>query len=188
VLASACTSPLIGKKDIATYDFGPVAMAREGAPRLKQPLRVYDVGGPAWLNSASIYYRLAYRDASRPQAYAGSRWVMAPSALFGNRLRQRLAGAGGGVIAPGDGLRAPAALRVELDEFTQVFDAQDRSRAVVRLRASLVGARALIAHRSFSVDRVAASQNAEGGVRALSAASDDVLEQLLQWIATSLKE
>ena len=187
LLASACSLPLNGTGEVAAYDFGAAAGAREGGPRLSQPLLVYDVGGPAWMDSASIHYRLAYRDASRPQAYAGSRWVMPPAALLTNRLRQRLAGAGGGVILPTDGLRAPVALRLELDEFTQVFDAENRSRAVVRLRASLVGSRSLVAQRAFSVDKPAASQDAEGGVRALTAASDDLLEQLLDWIAASLK-
>ena len=185
--SAACSFPLNGKGEVAAYDFGTAAGAREGAPRLRQPLLVYDVGGPAWMDTASIHYRLAYRDASRPQAYAGSRWVMSPAALLTNRLRQRLAGAGGGVILPTDGLRAPVALRVELDEFTQVFDAENRSRAVVRLRASLVGSRSLIAQKAFSVDKAAASHDAEGGVRALTAASDKVLEQLLDWVAASLK-
>lgn len=188
LLVPACSLPLTGKVELAAYDFGQAVTAREGGPRLRQPLLVYDVSGPAWMDSASIHYRLAYRDASRPQAYSGSRWVMPPTALLGNRLRQRLSVAGGGVIMPTDGLRAPAALRVELDEFAQVFDAENRSRAVVRLRASLVGARALIAQKSFSVDKPAGSQDAEGGVRALTAASDEVLEQLVDWVAVSLKD
>jgi cholesterol transport system auxiliary component len=188
LLASGCSLPLNGKGEIAAYDFGTAAATREGGPRLRQPLLVYEVSGPAWMDTASIHYRLAYRDASRPQAYAGSRWVMPPAALLTNRLRQRLAGAGGGVILPTDGLRAAASLRVELDEFTQVFDAENRSRAVLRLRASLVGSRSLIAQKAFSVDKAAASQDAEGGVRALTAASDEVLEQLLDWVAVSMKD
>ena len=188
LLAGGCAMPLAGNGEIAAYDFGTAAGAREGGPRLRQPLLVYEVSGPAWMDVASVHYRLAYRDASRPQAYAGSRWVMSPAALLTNRLRQRLAGAGGGVILPTDGLRAPASLRVELDEFTQVFDAEHRSRAVVRLRASLVGPRALIAQQAFGADKAAASPDAEGGVRALTAASDELIEQLLQWVAVSLKE
>jgi cholesterol transport system auxiliary component len=187
LFAGACSMPLAGKGEVVAYDFGTVPGPRDGGRQLRQPLLVYDVSAPAWVDSASIYYRLAYRDASRPQAYAGSRWVMPPAALLTNRLRQRLASAGGGVILPTDGLRAPVALRVELDEFAQVFDAEDRSRGVVRLRASLVGSRSLIAQKAFSVDRAAATPDADGGVRALTAASDAVLEQLLDWIAESLK-
>ena len=187
LLVSACSYPLVGKSEMVAYDFGPAALARTGGQRLTGQLLVYDVVAPAWMNSASIHYRLAYQDASRPQAYAGSRWVTPPGELIGARLRQRLADAGAGVIVSGDGLRAPAALRIELDEFTQVFAAPERSRAVVRLRASLVGPRALIAHRSFSVEKAAASQDAVGGVHALAAASDEVIEQLLAWVAASLK-
>ena len=188
LLAAGCSLSLSGKGEVAAYDFGTAAGTHEGRRRLRQPLLVYEVSGPAWMDTASIHYRLAYRDASRPQAYAGSRWVMSPAALLTNRLRQRLTGAGGGVILPTDGLRAPASLRVELDEFTQVFDAENRSRAVVRLRASLVGSRSLIAQKAFGVDKAAASQDAEGGVRALTAASDEVLEQLLDWVAVSMKK
>jgi len=187
VLSWGCSYQLVSKGELVAYDFGPAAAARKSQPRLTKPLLVYDVVAPAWMNSTSIYYRLAYRDASRPQAYADSRWMTAPAELLGARLRQRLADAGAGVIVSGDGLRAPAALRVELDEFTQVFEAPERSRAVVRLRASLVGARALIAQRSFSAQKAAASQNAEGGVHALAEASDEAIEQLLDWVAASLK-
>jgi cholesterol transport system auxiliary component len=183
---AGCTLPLNDKGEVAAYDFGPAATAKEGSPRLRQPLLVYDVSSPAWMDTPSIHYRLAYRDASRPQAYSGSRWMMSPAALFTGRLRQRLAAAEGGVILPGDGLRAPAALRVELDEFTQVFDAENSSRAVVRLRASLVGPRALIAQKSFSVDKATPTADAAGGVRALTAAGDEAIEQLLQWVAASL--
>jgi len=188
LLAAACSLPLNERPEVAAYDFGPAPALKEGGPRLRQPVLVYDVSGPAWMDTSAIHYRLVYRDASRAQAYAGSRWVMPPAALLSGRLRQRLAATGGGVIQPTDGLRAPAALRVELDEFTQVFDAENRSRGVVRLRASLLAPRALIAQKSFSVERPADSQDAVGGVRALTAASDDALEQVVQWVAASLTD
>jgi cholesterol transport system auxiliary component len=92
------------------------------------------------------------------------------------------------VIHPADGTRASYALRIELDEFNQVFDAPGKSRAVVRLRATLLGKTSLIAQRSFSAEREAASPDAEGGVRALIAASDEVLDQLVTWTVASLKE
>ena len=187
LLASGCSLPLNGKGEVQTYDFGPFLQAKASGGRLTQPVLVYEVTAPAWMESPAIFYRLAYVDPSRPLAYASSRWVMPPAALLSARLRQRLSGAGGGVILPSDGLRAPAALRMELEEFTQVFDAEAKSRAVVRMRASLAGPRSLIAQKSFSVDRVAPTPDAEGGVRALSAASDEALAQVLAWMASSLK-
>ncbi len=113
---------------------------------------------------------------------------MPPAALLTNRLRQRLSGASSaGVVVPADAIRTEAALRVELDDFAQVFDAADRSRALVRVRATLVGNRIGILQRAFSVEKAVASADAEGGVRSLAAASDEVIEQLLEWLAAPPK-
>jgi cholesterol transport system auxiliary component len=92
-----------------------------------------------------------------------------------------------GVFVPADGVRAAYTLRLELEEFSQVFDAPERSRALLRLRASLVRKRDVVAQRSFNVERAAATPNAEGGVRALIAASDTAGEQLIDWLAAKLK-
>jgi len=181
-------SSISSSSEVIQYDFGPLP-PRKPAPGLQQPLVVYEVNAPAWLDSPFIYYRLAYQDAARPQAYADSRWVGPPAELIAARVRAQLAESGkGGIVHPADGTRASYALRVELDEFTQTFDAPGRSRAVVRLRASLLGRNALVAQKSFSAERPAATPDAEGGVRALVAASDEILEQLVRWTVASIKE
>ncbi len=173
---------------VANYDFGPVP-DRHPAQGPRQALLVHDVGAPAWLDSPLIHYRLAYRDSARPQVYAESRWVMSPASLFTNRLRGQLSASGsGGIVQPGDGARAGYALRVELDEFTQVFDAPGKSKAVVRLRASVLGDRSLVAQRSFSVERPARTPDAEGGVRALIGASDEAIDQLIGWAVEQLRD
>ena len=173
---------------VAQFDFGPVP-AGNPTQTLRHPLVIYDVSAPAWLDSPSIYYRLAYEDAARPQAYADSRWVASPAELIATRLRGRLAASGkGGIVHPADGARASYALRVELNEFTQVFDAPGQSRAVVRMRASVLGSRALIAQKNFNVERSVGTPDAEGGVRALIAASDEALDQLVAWTVANLKE
>lgn len=187
LLAGGCAIGANSRPDIASYDFGP-APASALRPVLSRPLVVYDVGAPAWMDSTAIFYRLAYRDPARPQAYANNRWVMPPAALLTSRLRQRLSAASGaGVVMPADAIRTEAALRVELDEFTHIFDAADRSRALVRMRATLAGNRVGILQRAFSAERAVASADAEGGVRALAAASDEVIEQILDWLARGLK-
>ena len=173
---------------VALFDFGPVPPGNP-TQTLRHPLLIYDVSAPAWLDSPSIYYRLAYQDAARPQAYADSRWVSSPAELIAVRLRGRLAASGkGGIVHPADGARASYALRVELNDFTQVFDAPGQSRAVVHLRASVLGSRALIAQRSFSVERPVATPDAEGGVRALIGACDEALDELAAWTVANLKE
>jgi cholesterol transport system auxiliary component len=173
---------------VALFDFGPVPPGNP-SQTLRHPLVIYDVSAPAWLDSPSITYRLAYQDAARPQAYADSRWVSSPAELIATRLRGRLAASGkGGIVHPADGTRASYALRVELNDFIQVFDAPGSSRAIVRLRASVLGSRALIAQKSFSVERPVETPDAEGGVRALIAASDEALDQLAAWTVANLKE
>lgn len=158
-------------------------------PGLRQALLVHDVSAPSWLDSPLIHYRLTYQDATRPQAYADSRWVMSPAQLFTNRLRGRLvASGGGGIIQPGDDARAKYALRVDLEEFIQVFDAPGKSRVFVHVRASVMGNRSLIAQRSFSVERPARTPDAQGGVRALIGASDEAVDQLIGWTAGNLKD
>jgi cholesterol transport system auxiliary component len=170
------------------FDFGPVPPGNP-TQTLRNTLVIYDVSAPAWLDSPLIYYRLAYQDAARPQAYADSRWVASPAELIATRLRGRLAASDkGGVVHPADRMRASYALRVELNEFTQVFDAPGKSRAVVRLRASILGSRALVAQRSFDVERPVGTPDAEGGVRALIAASDEAVDQLVAWTIASVKD
>ena len=181
-------SPMSAPTEVTQYDFGPLP-AKNAAQGLRQPLVIYDVSAPAWLDSSLIYYRLAYQDAARPQAYADSRWVGSPAELIGSRVRGRLAASGkGGVVHPADGTRASYALRIELGEFAQVFDAPGHSRAVVRLRATVLGKNALLAQKNFSVERPAETPDAEGGVRALIEASDEAVDQLVAWTVASIKE
>jgi cholesterol transport system auxiliary component len=170
------------------YDFGPGGATLEEPPRLRREITVADATAPAWLDSPAIVYRLAYRDAAQPRAYVESRWVAAPAVLFTVQLRQRLvATTRSGVLAPGDGVRPAATLRVEVQEFSQVFDAPERSRAVVRVRAVLVADGRLLGQTSFAVDRPAPSPDAAGGARALTLAADAAIDRLIGWTADTLK-
>jgi len=174
---------------MANYDFGPPRPDKESNPRLLQDLVVAEVTAPAWMDNTGIYYRLAYRDPTRPQAYALSHWVMSPAALLGQRMRAGIARASkAGVFTPADGVRTGYTLRLELEEFSQVFDAADRSRAVLRLRASLIRQRGIVAQQAFNFEHDAATPNAEGGVRALIAASDDASDKLVDWLAANMKK
>ena len=185
---TACGAPQT-RESAASYDFGLPRADSDSKPRLQQDLSVAEASAPAWMDSQGIYYRLAYEDAARPQAYAFSRWVMPPAALLTQRLRAAIAQASkAAVFTPADGVRGEYALRLELEEFSQVFDAADRSRAVVRLRASLIRGRGVVAQQSFSVEQPAATPNAEGGVRALIAASDEAGTKLVDWLAANMRK
>ncbi|MSQ53097.1 MAG: hypothetical protein EXR28_14555 [Betaproteobacteria bacterium] len=174
-------------RDIAAYDFGPAAPAR-AEPRIGVNLALADITAPSWMDNANLYYRLAYVDPARPLAYANSRWVMPPAALLTQRLRASLRQASkAAVVAPMDGVRTEYLLRIEIEEFSQIYDSADRSRGALRLQARLVRGSELAAQQSFTVEMPAPSANAEGGVRALSAASDEAGRRLADWLATNLK-
>ena len=77
-------------------------------------------------------------------------------------------------------------MHVELDEFSQLFDSAEHSTGLVRLRATVgqanAGADRLVAQRSFVVQRPAPTQDAAGGVRALTLAVDAVVAEIAEWL------
>ena len=81
-------------------------------------------------------------------------------------------------------------LRLELEEFTQIFDTPHQSRAVIRLHASLIehNTRSLLAQRNFDTEQAAPTPNAAGAVRGLTEASDKLIENLVNWLGEKLPE
>jgi len=155
------------------YDFGPATAgaAPAGAPAALQ------VQAPAWLDGAALLYRLEYGDAARLASYRDSRWAAAPAALLHEHLRQRLARAGGPPRA--------LLLRVDVEEFCQVFSAPTRSRAVVRLRATVTDAASgrVLRQQGFAQEVETATPDAAGGAHALARAAADLATQVLDWAA-----
>ncbi|MEP7073717.1 MAG: ABC-type transport auxiliary lipoprotein family protein [Nitrosospira sp.] len=194
MLLAGCAAPR-AQTPIAIYDFGlqrPSTASNvadtSGQPQLSASLLVAATS-PAWLDSLAIQYRLAYHNLAQSYAYASSRWAAAPAALLTQRIKRRIADiSNDAVVSASDNVRTDYALRLELEEFTQVFDTPDQSRAVVRLRASLIerSTRLLLAQRSFSIEQAASTANAVGAVYALTEASDKLIENLIDWLAREL--
>lgn len=192
---TACATPRT-QKPVSIYDFGlqqpaTASDAREasGKRRVQASLLVADAAAPAWLDSTGIHYRLAYHDLAQLHVYASNRWAAAPATLLSQRIRSRIARiSDDGVMSAVDGARTDYTLRLELEEFTQVFDTIDQSRAIVKLRAGLIdrSTRLLIAQRSFRIEQAAAEPNAAGGVRALTEASDKLIGNLIDWLIEEL--
>ena len=169
------------------YDFGPGALtppAPSGATPAA-PLIVAAVEASPALDSTAILYRLAYTDAQQLRPYAQARWSMPPADLVRQRLREIL-GQHRTLLNPGKNSAPPRTLRLELEEFSQLFETPERSVGLLRLRATLVQARPdgeqWLAQRSFIVQRPAASANAPGGVQALTAATDAAAQELEAWL------
>ena len=168
------------------FDFGPPVAQTTEAKIIRASVMLQGFTAPAWLDTMALGYRLAYQEPARQRAYANSRWAGTPAALLTQRLRARLAAASEGGVIAGGGVRADYLLQLELDEFSHVFDTAERSRGLLVVRATLVSQarHALIAQRTFTIERNAASADAIGGVHALVAASDALMEALVAWTAT----
>lgn len=187
----------------AVYDFGPgdavgSPVATPTAAALA-PLALAEVESNPALDSTALVYRLAYDDVQQLRPYAQTRWSMPPAQLLRQRLRAHL-GLRRAVLNPGEGAvanhSAPGAdtglrlLRVELEEFSQVFESSTRSVGLVRLRATVVlptaAGEKLLAQRLFSQQRPAPSADAAGGVHALTQATDAAIRELDQWLQQPL--
>lgn len=163
------------------FDFG-LAPALAGPAATAGAIQVI---APPWLEGTGMLYRLEYADSMRLASFRDSRWVAPPAALLQERLRQRLARSAGaaGAAAAAD---LPT-LRVEVEEFCQVFDSPTSSRAVVQLRAALLeaGSGRVLRQRAFAQEVPAASADAHGGVRALVQASEAALARVMDWAAVA---
>jgi hypothetical protein len=74
-------------------------------------------------------------------------------------------------------------LRLELHEFSQLFDTPQRSRAMLQGNATLLDARhRIVAERGVASEQPAATDDARGGVMALVAASEALGRQLATWL------
>ena len=197
LLLAGCATPR-AQTPTAVYDFGlerPFIASAIGVTSSNPPHQFASLlvaaTSPAWLDNPSIQYRLAYHDPARSYTYASSRWSAAPVTLLTQRIKSYIAEVSNeGVVSAGDGVRADYMLRLELEEFTQVFDTPHQSRAVIRLRASLIerSTRSLLAQRSFSMEEAAPTADAAGAVRGLTEASDKMIENLINWLAGKLPE
>lgn len=159
---------------IVIHDFG-APHAASYVPRV--PLRLIEVRSPSWLGSSAMQYRLAGGQDPRRLVYLENRWAAAPPELIEAVLKRAFSLAraeGGGCL-----------LRVDLDEFSQVFDTPTQSHGLVEARASLISPRAdaILAQERLSYRVPAAQPNARGGAMALRDASLMLAAGVDQWLA-----
>jgi cholesterol transport system auxiliary component len=168
------------------YDFGdrPLALA-VATTGSSLPSVAASVQASTALDGTDMLYRLAYSDEKQLHAYTLARWAMPPAELVQQRLREGLSRQRA-VLKPGEG--AQLLMQIELDEFSQVFDAPDQSSGLLRLRATVLKATplgySLLAQRSVRMQRPASGGGAPAGVRALGAATDAAVDELAQWLQT----
>jgi cholesterol transport system auxiliary component len=174
------------------YDFGP-APAASGTAASKLPALVLpEVEAEGVLDTTALLYRLGYEDAFQLRPYAYARWSAPPPQLVRQRLRDVLGreravldnSAAAALVRRG--ADRPPVLRVELEDFSHVFDSPTESRGMVRLRCTLLqssaGGERLVAQRTFAAERPAPGADAAGGVRALTAAVDAAAAEIAVWL------
>ena len=199
-LALSACSALPSKPTRATmYDFGPGPLAAQPAqpaaaqtPLASVVIEEISTSGGA-LDNMAVLYRLGYVDAQELRPYSQSRWSMPPAQLVRQRLRDTLSlrrpvfnAREGLALNRSQNPMLPLQLRLELQEFSHFFSAPDASVGLVRLRATLVdvttAGEKLVAQRIVVAQKPAATADAPGGVRALTAATDAAIEELDQWL------
>jgi cholesterol transport system auxiliary component len=196
-LALAGCSGLPDKPTRATmYDFGPGPLTTlpttRQAPLPAIALDDISTSGGA-LDNMAVLYRLGYADAQQLRPYSQARWSMPPAQLVRQRVREQLGqrravfNAGASVaLNRSQNAVLPLLLRMDLEEFSQLFTAPETSVGLIRLRATLVevtpAGDKLIGQRNVIVQRPAPSSDAPGGVQALTAATDAAIEEIDQWL------
>lgn len=183
-----CVTPGRPAPPRTSYDFGVAAASLQVARPVSGSLVVADVAAPEWLVGDGIIYRLAYENEARPAVYSRSRWVASPAQLLTERLIQRLSGlVSGGVARSRTEAPADYLLRAELEEFSQIFDAPESSRVLVRMRATLLGSGGVrLAQQVFEAEKPAAP-DAAGAATGLREASDQLIDELGAWLLKEAK-
>lgn len=154
--------------------------------RLPVTLKVAAVDAPDWLNTRAMYYRLLYSDSDRIAAYSKSRWLASPPKLIGNALINDLSHAGRwqAVVSPDADASADYTLHMHLTRFEQDFKSSKRSVGVITARVSLIDNHkdSVVAQKRFRYAVPAPSANAQGGVSALTKASQQLLSAVQGWL------
>ncbi len=170
---------------ISTFDFGPLAQSEYLRP-VPSPIQIQFAGvtAPAWLDTQAMRYRLIYHHPAQTHVYANNRWAAPPASLLTERIKQHIA-SWQNLPDRRDNHARPATyiLKIELEDFVQVFDAVNRSHVNVSLRASLFerDTRLIVAQQRFSEMESTSSADASGAAKAFIAISNQLAAELIQW-------
>jgi cholesterol transport system auxiliary component len=179
-LAGCMSTPAVVQN---RFDLGepPASQAAAGNAWRVGVLVVPDVRAPSDLDNDRINYRLQYLSALESRSYTTSNWSMTPPQLLTQRLRNQLSQHG--AVMSNLGSTSAPVLQVDLLKFEQVFDQIGVSHGVIRLRATLSRAGAVMAQRDFEAQAPSATADAAGGALALRQATDASIGSLIQWLA-----
>lgn len=192
VVLSACSVLPKPPATATLYDLGPAISKPVDLPVGKRPVMVAAITGQGLIpGSTAMLYRFANVD-QQLRAYQEARWSRPIEQLFGLQLRQQLEQGRPvldtefSVTRMRAGDQYPLVLRVDIENFEQIFQDDQHSKAVVQLRATLVEPGAtgdkLLAQRTFVSAIDAPEANAAGGAQALANASRTLAGEIDRWL------
>ena len=172
---SACTALIPAPPLQAEFDLD-ADPATTRALRSELRLTQIDVSAPSWLASSAMQYRLGYTVAAARERYRDHRWVAPPAEMLQRMLARTL--------PIGDHPTTACRLQIELDEFIQVFDTPQQSRAAVAVRVSLVDTRSerAMAAERFEMSDQPAGNDARGAVLAHRALATRLVNAIGSWL------
>ena len=189
---AACATP--DKPSRSTlYDFGPGPIDAAAAAGTTLPALVLgDIDANGALDSTALNYRLQFADENQLRPYAQARWSAPPPQLIRQRIREQLGRDRpvldvneSAALARASGAQ-PRVLRLDLEEFSQVFESPAQSFGLLRLRATLMentpAGERLIAQRAVISRVPAATADAPGGVKAMTMATDNAAADIAKWL------
>lgn len=204
IFLAGCSALPVPPVQPVVYDFGPGmempgmetpgANAATGAPLVLAEVQSNGLAE----GSTALQYRLGYDGAQQLRAYQRARWSQPPARLVRQSVANEL-GRSRPVLdtrSARETARSPGAgrllvLRLELEEFSQIFASPAQSRGVLRLRATLAetGAQGerLLGQRLVHAEVPAASQDAAGGSAALAQAARLAAQELAGWVAQTAR-
>ncbi len=193
-LISACTVLPKPQATVSTYDFGSqptsdTAQLPNQSNLMPKSILIANATTPSWLESTAIHYRLLYHNPTQTYAYANSRWIAAPAALFTQQIRNRIITDTLEFVTKDSATaKTDYVLHIELEEFMQLFDTADDSRIAIGFHASLIerNTRKLIAQKSFNRNEKTPSADAAGAVLAFSTTSNELINELVNWLSHEL--
>ncbi len=193
-LLSGCSLLHKSPASISVYDFGSQHSwhhqnTLQQLQQQRKNILIADVAAPSWLNNNAIHYRLLYHNPSQSYTYAHSRWIAMPAAILTQQIRSRIAKNTREQVIKDSGIaKADFVLQIELEEFTQMFDATNESHIVIGLRASLIerNSRLLLTQKDFSIKERTPTADAAGAAFAFSSASNQLINELIGWLTIEL--
>lgn len=177
-LMSACSSTAPAQRQ--QYDFGPFNTV--SLPNTKMQIALAEIQVPAALDSNAMLYRLQYDNAQQLKPYAQARWSMPPAQLVAQRIKLVLNSRGAVVTNTADSAGSLPVLRLELDEFSQIFTTPSASHAHIYARGIVLKGRNIVGTRNFLLQIPAASADAASGAKAMQTAVDTMINDMQKWL------